>query len=55
MSLASLADPKITRIAIANPKHAPYGKRAEEALHSAGVWDKLQTKLVFEENISQAA
>lgn len=28
MTLASLTDPKITRIATANPKHAPYGKRA---------------------------
>lgn len=55
MSLASLADPKITRIAIANPKHAPYGKRAEEALRAAGVWETVQTKLVFGENISQTA
>ncbi|MSN24996.1 MAG: molybdate ABC transporter substrate-binding protein [Geobacter sp.] len=55
MSLASLADPRITKIAIANPKHAPYGKRAEEALRSAGLWEKLQAKLVFGENISQTA
>ena len=55
MTLASLVDPKITKIAIANPKHAPYGKRAEEALRSAGLWEKLQQKLVFGENISQAA
>jgi len=55
MTLASLADPKITRIAIANPKHAPYGKRAEEALRSAGLWEKVQSKLVYGENISQAA
>ena len=55
MTLASLADPKITKIAIANPKHAPYGKRAEEALRSAGLWDKVQPKLVFGENISQTA
>ena len=55
MTLADLVDPKITRIAIANPKHAPYGKRAEEALRSAGVWDKLQPKLVFGENIAQTA
>lgn len=55
MTLASLADPKITRIAIANPKHAPYGKRAEEALKSAGLWDKVQYKLVFGENISHTA
>jgi len=55
MTLASLVDPKITKIAIANPKHAPYGKRAEEALRAAGLWDKVQAKLVFGENISQTA
>jgi molybdate transport system substrate-binding protein len=55
MTLANLTDPKITKIAIANPKHAPYGKRAEEALRSAGVWDKVQAKLVFGENISHTA
>lgn len=52
MTLASLADPRIAKIAIANPKHAPYGKRAEEALRAAGLWDKVQGKLVFGENIS---
>ena len=55
ITLANLADPKITKIAIANPKHAPYGKRAEEALRSAGLWDKVRPKLVFGENISQTA
>jgi molybdate transport system substrate-binding protein len=55
MTLANLADPKITKIAIANPKHAPYGKRAEEALRSAGLWEKVHAKLVFGENISQTA
>lgn len=55
MTLASLTDPKISRIAIANPKHAPYGKRAEEALRTSGLWDKLQPKLVFGENIAHSA
>lgn len=55
MTLAALTNPKITRIAIANPKHAPYGKRAEEALRASGLWDTLQPKLVFGENISQTA
>jgi molybdate transport system substrate-binding protein len=55
MTLANLTDSKISKIAIANPKHAPYGKRAEEALRAAGLWDKVQSKLVFGENISQAA
>lgn len=55
MTLATLNDPKIERLAIANPKHAPYGKRAEEALRAAALWEKLQPKLVFGENISQTA
>ena len=37
--LKELTDPRIRRIAIANPQHAPYGKAAEEALRTAGLWD----------------
>jgi molybdate transport system substrate-binding protein len=55
MTLANLTDPKISRIAIANPKHAPYGKRAEEALRAAGLWEKVEPKLVYGENIAHAA
>jgi len=55
MTLADLADPAIHKIAIANPEHAPYGKRAEEALKAAGVWEKTQPKLVYGENIAQTA
>lgn len=55
MTMASLTDPKITRIAIANPKHAPYGKRAEEALRASGLWEKVEPKLVYGENIAQTA
>jgi len=55
LSLADLADPAIRKIAIANPKHAPYGKRAEEALKAAGVWDKVESRLVYGENIAQTA
>lgn len=52
MTLASLTDPRITHIAVANPKHAPYGKRAEEALRAAGLWEKVEPKLVYGENIA---
>lgn len=55
MSLASLSDPAIKRIAIANPKHAPYGMRAVEALKQSGLWDKLEPKLVYGENIAHTA
>ena len=52
---AALAAGKIRRFAIANPEHAPYGQRAEEALRHAGLWEGLQGKLVLGENVSQAA
>ena len=39
--------------AIANPQHAPYGRAAEAALRSLGVYDGLRPKLVLGENISQ--
>lgn len=55
MTLDNLADPAITRIAIANPRHAPYGKRAEEALRASGLWPRVEQKLVFGENIAHAA
>jgi len=38
-------------LAIANPKLAPYGRAAREALQSLGLWQVLQDKLVFGENI----
>lgn len=55
MALTDLADKSIRKIAIANPKHAPYGKRAEEALRSTGLWDKVESRLVMGENIAQTA
>jgi molybdate transport system substrate-binding protein len=45
----------IRRIAIAQPSHAPYGLRAREAMEATGVWDALQSRLVFGENIAHAA
>ena len=50
-----LAARQITRFAIANPEHAPYGMRAREALITRGIWDDLQPLMVLGENVSQAA
>jgi molybdate transport system substrate-binding protein len=43
----------LRHLAIANPQHAPYGRAAEAALHSVGVYDRLKEKLVLGENITQ--
>jgi molybdate transport system substrate-binding protein len=52
--LRALADPAIAHVAIANPAHAPYGRAAEAALRSAGVYDAVKSKLVLGESVSQA-
>ncbi len=51
--LQGLLAPQVKQVAIANPAHAPYGAAAREALQNAGLWDKLQPKLVFGEDIRQ--
>lgn len=51
--LEDLRDPTITRIAIANPEHAPYGMAAREAMQSVGVWADIEDKLVLGENVAQ--
>lgn len=53
--LAVLAEPSVGRVAIANPEHAPYGRAAMAALESLGYADVVRPKLVFGENVSQAA
>jgi len=51
----TLLDPRIQKIAIANPEHAPYGRAAIVALRDAGLYNQLKSKLVLGENVSQAA
>lgn len=51
--MTALVDPQTTRIAIANPKHAPYGRAAEEALKSVGIYGRVKDRFVYGENIAQ--
>jgi molybdate transport system substrate-binding protein len=53
--LRAVADPAVRKIAIANPRHAPYGRAAEAALKKLGIFEQVQARLVFGENVEQAA
>lgn len=52
--LTDLTGPQFRKIAIANPEHAPYGVAARQALGAAGIWDKVEPKMVYAENVRQA-
>ena len=51
---AGLMDASVHSLAIANPKHAPYGRAAEAALHHFGLYEQVKDRLVFGENVAQA-
>ncbi|MDH5753396.1 MAG: molybdate ABC transporter substrate-binding protein [Deltaproteobacteria bacterium] len=51
---ALLEEGRFRRLAIANPKTAPYGLAARDTLRSLGLWDGYGSRLVMGENISQA-
>ena len=55
VGMDALLDPSIKKIAIANPKHAPYGRAAIAAMEHFKMYDRVKEKLVLGENISQAA
>ena len=49
----ALTDASIRHLAIPNPEFAPYGRAAVAAMQSAGIYDRLRTKLVLGENVAQ--
>ncbi len=52
--LELLGDPGLSRLAIANPKTAPYGLAARQTLEKLGLWNRLGSRLVRGENIGHA-
>jgi molybdate transport system substrate-binding protein len=55
LGIKALLEPSVRKIAIANPRHAPYGRAAEAALKSLKVYDQVADRLVLGENVAQAA
>ena len=51
-SLEELGEERIRRVAVANPRFAPYGVAAQEALQASGLWQALQHKLVYGESVA---
>ena len=54
LTLDALTTSDFRRLAIANPRLAPYGVAARETLQAMGLWETLQAKIVFGENVGQA-
>ncbi|GAB6039147.1 molybdate ABC transporter substrate-binding protein [Fundidesulfovibrio butyratiphilus] len=54
-SLADLVKPDVKKIGIGNPDTVPAGNYSKQALQAAGLWDKVQSKLVFGESVKQVA
>jgi molybdate transport system substrate-binding protein len=55
LGMQSLLSPEVRKIAIANPRHAPYGRAAEAAMKSMGVYEKVHDRLVLGDTVLQAA
>lgn len=52
--ITDLADPRFSKIALANPEHAPYGQAALAALHNGKVFEVVEGRLIRGDNVRQA-
>jgi len=55
LGMQSLLDASVKKIAIANPRHAPYGRAAVDAMKSTGVYDQVKDRIVFGDSVLQTA
>ncbi len=53
--LQVLRDPRLKHISLANPRTAPYGRAGEAALNKAALYEAVKARLVFGDNVAQAA
>lgn len=51
--IEDLTRPEVNRVAIAKPDVAPYGKAAVEALRALNLWQQVEPKIVYAQNVSQ--
>lgn len=54
LTIDALASAAFRRLAIANPRLAPYGVAARETLDTMGLWESMQPRIVLGENVGQA-
>ncbi|KAF0250361.1 MAG: molybdate transport system substrate-binding protein [bacterium] len=52
LSLEDITKPEFKKIAIATPDIAPYGAAAKESLQNIGIWEKVESRIVYGENVS---
>lgn len=52
--IEDITAPEFERIAIAKPDIAPYGKAAVETLQAVKLWQQIQPRIVYGQNVSQA-
>ncbi|HEV3262638.1 MAG TPA: molybdate ABC transporter substrate-binding protein [Gemmataceae bacterium] len=55
LGIRAVADPAVRKVAIANPRHAPYGRAAESAMKKLGVYEQVKDRLVLGDNVEQVA
>ncbi len=53
-SIEDLTKPEVKHIAIPNPEFAPYGIAARKTLETRGLWKRVESKIVYGENVRQA-
>jgi len=51
---SDLLDPRVQKVVLGNPRTVPVGQYTEESLRALGLWERLQPKLVYAENVRQA-
>jgi molybdate transport system substrate-binding protein len=53
-SVSDLGSASVRHVALPNPRHAPYGMAAKELLEKQGLWDVLEPKVIYAQNVRQA-